>query len=357
MTKAKKEKSVSSSRNSTTNKKNTVEKDKLDFILQIGAVISLLLLLHLGLLPALIASLLVYHLVYISTPVLSRIGIVPAIGKMITLLVIAIIVTSAIVFGAIALSSFLNNDSGGLIALLQKMADIMDTAKAHLPGWAKEYLPANVQDMQVAASKGLREYAAQLGSMGKNIGVSIIYILMGLVIGGMIAYSMQHQTKKIGPLTSSLVKRAEILHIAFSNIVFSQIKISAINSLFTGLYLAVLLPLFGIYLPFTKTMIAITFVVGLLPVIGNLISNTVIVLISLSVSHMLAFYSLAFLVMIHKLEYFLNAHIIGTKINARAWEILIAMIVMEAAFGISGIIAAPIYFAYLKDELSGKQLI
>ena len=38
----------------------------------------------------------------------------------------------------------------------------------------------------------------------------------------------------------------------------------------------------GIHLPLIKTMIAITFLVGLLPVIGNLISNTVIVVVSLS---------------------------------------------------------------------------
>ena len=42
--------------------------------------------------------------------------------------------------------------------------------------------------------------------------------------------------------------------------------------------------------------------------------------------------SLVYLVVIHKLEYFLNARIIGSHINARAWELLIAMLVMEAAF-------------------------
>jgi len=41
--------------------------------------------------------------------------------------------------------------------------------------------------------------------------------------------------------------------------------------------LAGVLPLLGIHLPFVKTMIAVTFLAGLLPVIGNLISNTVIV--------------------------------------------------------------------------------
>jgi len=66
--------------------------------------------------------------------------------------------------------------------------------------------------------------------------------------------------------------------------------------------------------------------------------------------------SLAYLVVIHKLEYFLNARIVGTRIHAAAWELLVAMVLMEAAFGINGLIAAPIYYAYLKDELSARGL-
>jgi predicted PurR-regulated permease PerM len=95
----------------------------------------------------------------------------------------------------------------------------------------------------------------------------------------------------------------------------------------------------------------VTFIVGLLPVIGNLISNTVIVAIALSVSFPAAVMSLTFLIVIHKFEYFLNARIVGGQIEARTWELLIAMLVMEAAFGIPGVIAAPIFYAYIKREL------
>ena len=51
----------------------------------------------------------------------------------------------------------------------------------------------------------------------------------------------------------------------------------------------------GIQLPLGKTMVAVTFIDGLLPVIGNLISNSVIVVVSLSVSPLLAAGSLGFL--------------------------------------------------------------
>jgi predicted PurR-regulated permease PerM len=110
-------------------------------------------------------------------------------------------------------------------------------------------------------------------------------------------------------------------------------------------------------LPLAKTVLVIAFLVGLLPVVGNLVSNTIIVILSLSVSLSVAIASLVFLVVIHKLEYFLNAHMIGTQVHAHAWELLLAMLVMEAAFGISGLIAAPIYYAYLKGELVSRSLV
>jgi predicted PurR-regulated permease PerM len=36
---------------------------------------------------------------------------------------------------------------------------------------------------------------------------------------------------------------------------------------------------------------------------------------------------------------------------------LIAMLCMEAAFGLPGLVAAPIYYAYLKDELTAQGLV
>ena len=33
------------------------------------------------------------------------------------------------------------------------------------------------------------------------------------------------------------------------------------------------------------------------------------------------------------------------------------MVLMEAAFGIAGVVAAPIYYAYIKSELRERELI
>jgi hypothetical protein len=56
------------------------------------------------------------------------------------------------------------------------------------------------------------------------------------------------------------------------------------------------------------------------------------------------------LIAIHKFECFLNAHCIGSHINARVSELLITMLVMEAAFGITGLVSAPILYEFLMRE-------
>ena len=113
----------------------------------------------------------------------------------------------------------------------------------------------------------------------------------------------------------------------------------------------------GAHLPLMQMLVILTFLLGLLPVIGNLISNTLIILISFSVAPWVAVISLIYLILIHKLEYFLNAKIVGKTIQAQSWEILLSMLVMETIFGFSGLILAPILYAYIKKELLLNEFI
>ncbi len=316
----------------------------------------LIFILFIGLLPALLAGLLTFLLIDFGAHRLSRIGVIPATGKIILLALIAAVMIGVFTLVIILLASEFTNGSESFVALLQRMADVVDTGRNYLPVWMGRYLPTNIEEWQVAVSEWLRGNASTLSLLGKEFGLTLIHIIFGMILGGLIAITPDF-TGKRGPFGQALHERVLLLDNAFRRIVFSQIRISAVNTFFTALFLGILLPLLGIYLPLVKTMIAVTFIVGLLPIIGNLISNTVIVIISLSISPVAAVVSLVFLVVLHKFEYFMNAHIIGTQIKAHAWEILLAMLVMESAFGITGLVSAPIYYAYLKDELSEKKLI
>jgi predicted PurR-regulated permease PerM len=321
------------------------------------AGIALILVLRLHLLPALLAGLLVFELVHMLAPRLRIVRVgekrqkVAAVALLAALIVLLI---TAAIFGAIA---FFRSDVGSLAALLAQMADIIDHSRATLPAWIAERLPENAVDLQAKIVEWLRVHAGDVQSAGARFGIALVHVLIGLIIGAMISLSEARRHEDIRSLASALGERVRRLGESFRRIVFAQVRISALNTLLTALYLTVVLPLLGVHLPFIKTMILVTFLAGLLPVIGNLISNTVIVIVSLSYSIYAAIGSLAYLVIIHKLEYFVNARIIGTQIRARAWELLTAMLVMEAAFGIAGVIAAPIFYAYVKDELKSRGLI
>ena len=76
------------------------------------------------------------------------------------------------------------------------------------------------------------------------------------------------------------------------------------------------------------------FLCGLLPILGNILSNTLIVCVGLTVDPQHALGALAFLVVVHKLEYFLNSKIIGKRIQNPMWMTLLGLILGERLMGI-----------------------
>jgi predicted PurR-regulated permease PerM len=334
--------------------------DRLRQIAWLLAAATLILVLERHLLPALLAGLLVHELIHLMVPALQR-RISSARGKLIAVALVATIVaaaTAAVAFGALA---FFRSEEGSLARLFGRMAQIIEGARASLPPWILDFLPESGDDaageLQTATADWLRHHAVELGRLGKEAGLALAHTLVGLVIGAMVATREAVPEGEPGPFAAALAERARRIADAFRRIVFAQVRISLLNTGLTALYLAALLPLAGVHLPLTKTLIAVTFLAGMLPVVGNLISNSIIVVVSLAHSPQTALASLGFLVIVHKLEYFLNARIVGSQIKASAWELLTAMLLMEALFGLPGVVMAPIIYAWVKDELKSAGLV
>jgi predicted PurR-regulated permease PerM len=320
------------------------------------AGITLFIVLYKGLLAALFSGLLVYSLVHMLTPALGK-HIGDQRARMIAVAILGTLIVTLLSLSIWAAVSFFQSDAGSLEVLLQKLADILEESRDQMPEWLRSYIPAGAEAIRAMITTWLREHAVQAQSLGQEAGRTIAHLLIGMVIGAMAALYDTTTPPNYRPLAAALHARLVSLNFAFRRIVFAQVRIAAINAIFTAIYLVVILPLAGVKLPLTKSMIAITFIAGMLPVIGNLISNSVIVIVGLSHSLTIALASLLFLVVIHKLEYFLNAKIIGAHINARAWELLAAMLAMEAMFGLSGVVAAPVFYAYVKQELADRGLV
>lgn len=322
----------------------------------LAAAVALAAVMALHLLPALIAGLLVYAVVDAAAPLLER-RWPGGWARQLVVGVLAVLVAGALALLVIAVVAFFRAELGDPDTLFDRMMPMIDRARTQLPASVVAYLPVSAEDFRFTATQLARTHAAQLQMAGKETLHVFGRILVGLALGALVALTHFRTTHSDGPLHRDLTLRCMRFAHAFHDIVFAQARISALNTLLTAIFLLVGLPIAGVHLPLAKTLIAVTFIVGLLPVVGNLISNTLIVIVALSVSLWVAVAALVFLVLIHKLEYILNAKIVGMRIHARAWEILTAMLVMEAAFGLPGIVAAPIYYAYLKGELTAARLL
>jgi len=318
---------------------------------------ALLLVLGLRLLPALFAGLLVYEIVQSSAPLLGK-RVPGDRARVLVVALLAVIVVGLLTLLILGALSFFRTELGNPELLWQQqLMPLVEKARQQLPAAVVGWLPDSVDELRVMALELTHKHSVSLQTLGKETARVLVHIIIGMVLGGIVALSRTRPAHQVGPLAAALGQRCQRLAEAFHNIVFAQIKISLINTVFTAIFLLGVMPLMGYHIPLAKTLVVLTFIVGLLPVIGNLISNTAITIAGLSVSLGVGVAALGFLILIHKLEYFLNARIVGTQIRSRAWELLVAMLLVEAAFGLPGLVAAPIYYAYLKSELEAERLI
>jgi predicted PurR-regulated permease PerM len=271
--------------------------------------------------------------------------------------------TAAVVAAAIALLvTMLRRGAGNVPEMMEQMADILGSVRIWLGGLGRQFIPevmTDAEDFKATIAAWLKTHAQTLRAGGLWLGIGLVHMIMGILLAVLVFFRhvTHHDEENRGPLARHLVDKVDRFAHAFGRVATAQVKISAVNTILTGIYLLVVLPLFGIRIPFGTTLVVITFLCGLIPVLGNLISNSVITILSMGVSIGTAVASLSFLVIIHKLEYLINSRIVGGETDSQAWEILLAIIIGEAAFGVGGIVLAPIVYAFIKRELRDRALV
>lgn len=326
---------------------------KLSSYLLMLILIGLVLFLHMA--PTLLIGMLIYLLTKCLGDFFSHRLSASWARSLAVLIIVSVLASTAIGF-SLFLSKTLSNEDN-LTGLAAKLGESIDDIKKDIPPTILAYIPENVTSIKGSVSDLAKEHIRELSIAGKEGLHTFAHILIAVVAGLLLSMHQFSPLSRAKPFAREMRNRMHHFGKAFENIVFAQIRISAINTALTGLFLLLILPTFGVHLPYGKTLVILTFFTGLLPVIGNLISNTVITVISIGISFKVAIAALVFLVAIHKLEYFINAKIVGGKIQAAAWEILLAFLAMEALFGVNGLLMAPIVYAYIKSELLQEKLI
>lgn len=316
------------------------------------------------LVPALVAGMVFYILLdAVSKAVAGRVS--HRAVKPLTVVISSLIAIAA-VSGAVAIVlAIVRVQLQNVPALMSRMAEILESTRLIILNLGGvDLLPAeavrDADDIRMFIATWLKENQTFIGNTGEIVTIGVARIILAAFLASMVYLRrIRHPDEPPrGPLAAHLSAKVQNFYRAFVQVVGAQVAISAINTTLTAIYILGVVPLFiGRHLNFSYTMIFITFVAGLIPVLGNLISNTVILIVSLGASTGLAIASLTFLVSIHKLEYVVNSKIVGGRTNAQIWEILLALLVGEAIFGLPGLIMGPIIYTFTKRELAAKDLL
>ncbi len=213
--------------------------------------------------------------------------------------------------------------------------------------------------LKAVAINEVQEDVTNVGRRVRTAAFQIVLLIIGLVVAAGLFLNATWGTEN-DPNTSrdslyatvvrELDVRARTFYHSFSRVIGAQIVISTINTVLTAVFL-----IWSGY-PYKTVLVAFTFLCGLLPIIGNIISNTLIVGVSFTISPDMAFIALIFLIAIHKLEYFLNSKIIGDRIRNPMWLTLIGLVLGEKLMGIPGMILAPVVLHYIKVEASRNKM-
>ena len=246
-------------------------------------------------------------------------------------------------------------------AAILVLPDMADTSIPSASAWAQQRqieLPfTDFESLRVVVIDTLKQEAHYLRNVAHyagSVSAALVFSILGIVAAaslflktGLDPYRGTHAVKNnlYSISCDEVSTRFRDFYRSFATVMGAQLTISLINTMLTAIFVL------GVRLPHGPLVIAITFLCGLVPIVGNLVSNTIIVFLALTVSLKLAIGALVFLVLIHKLEYFLNSKIIGSRIRNPVWLTLIALIIGERLMGIPGLILAPVVLNYLRVEM------
>jgi len=268
---------------------------------------------------------------------------------------IALVLFLILLFGIAAATVFFTR------AAIRALPEMADTSIPSASAWAQKRqieLPfTDFDSLRAVIVDELKQEAHYLQNIAHFAGSTVSVLVMS-IIAIVIACSLSlkgdfHDDSTPQGARNNLyfIYGAEIsarfrdFYHSFATVIGAQITISLINTALTGIFVI------AVQLPHAPLLIATTFLCGLVPIVGNLVSNTIITFVALSVSLKLAVAALVFLIVVHKLEYFLNSKIIGQRIRNPVWLTLIALVIGERLMGIPGLVLAPVVLNYVRVEM------
>jgi len=170
----------------------------------------------------------------------------------------------------------------------------------------------------------------------------VLKSLLGVVLGIILYFSpiTENSNNAWGSVMSTVSKQASVFYESFKNIMAIQAMIAVMNTViitvlatgFTWLW-------FGEFLPYWYVLVALTAILSLVPVVGNLLINLILALLTVQMSPLYVLVGLVTFVGIHKLELLVIGKKMDEKVNIQFAIILFSMVLGEMLFhSMSGMI-------------------
>jgi len=254
-----------------------------------------------------------------------------------------------VVVGLLLAAIFVSFIEIGLIRLPLLLDRLLPRLDALATRFGLDLPVENVQELKALILETVKDNARSISSASGLLTRGFFQILLAVVVAVLRFLGGPAAPARRDGLDVELLRecgdRAATFSASFERVMSAQIMIAAINALIAAIFLI------GFRIPFRTMLTLTTFIFGMIPVVGNVVSNSLIVAAALTRSEHLAIGALIFLIAVHKGGYFLTGRIMGARTETPMWAILLGLLVGEAALGVPGVILAPTLIHYVREEL------
>ena len=207
----------------------------------------------------------------------------------------------------------------------------------------------SMEELRSALIAAVRENARSITAESGLLTRGFFQIVIGLFIA-IAKFLPDKERPRRASLFDELVgefyARMELFMHSYEKVLGAQVLISAINTAITLIFVL------AAGIPYVYFLTLATFILGIVPLIGNVAANAIIIGAALTQSPQRAVAAFIFLVVSHKLQYPLNGRIMGSTLKTPMWATLLGILVGEVVLGVPGIILAPAVLHYAREELA-----
>src|SRR5690606_1951528 len=118
-------------------------------------------------------------------------------------------------------------------------------ARTQLPASLLQYLPSDAGEFQTVLLGWVHEHLNELKVAGTTALTASVHLIIGMVLGAFVAFESSAARNNTRPLALALKDRLLCFDQVFGQVLTAQLRISAINTALTALFIWVALPLMG----------------------------------------------------------------------------------------------------------------